>query len=368
MTKRFSRRTGTSTLSVRCTPRNGRRSVVATRLTVNGDDGEPKYLIGVIRDVTEQWRLERERDQNLAFLNAVIQAVPVTIVAKDARTRRYTLVNRAAEQLWGISRDQAIGKCSHEVMPAATAEMLTRREKRLLEGGGDSIGETHEVETPGNGVRLVRSQKIVLPGDDGAPQYLLTVVEDVTESARADERIRYMAHDDLLTSLCNRVLFMDKVAEAIQSLSRHDDAFAIFMPDLDRFKEVNDSLGHAAGDELLKEAAQRLKEAVGGTDVLARLGGDEFAVIQRKASDPAEAARGLAEHIIEIFAEPFDVRGNNVKVGVSIGISLAPIDGNEPTDLMKKADLAAFRFGPIERRCNSFGSPRKRDSSCRSAK
>jgi diguanylate cyclase (GGDEF)-like protein len=224
----------------------------------------------------------------------------------------------------------------------------------LLDGGAEAVDETHEVETPGNGVRLVRSQKIVLPGDDGTPQYILSVVEDVTESARADERIRYMAHHDLLTGLCNRVLFMDKVAEAIQSLGRRDDAFAIFMLDLDRFKEVNDSLGHAAGDELLKEAAQRLKDAVGETDVLARLGGDEFAVIQGKTTDPAGAARTLAEHIIEIFAEPFDVCGNNVTVGVSIGISLAPIDGNEPTDLMKKADLALYRAKSEGRNTHSF--------------
>ncbi len=126
------------------------------------------------------------------------------------------------------------------------------------------------------------------------------------------------------------------------------------MLDLDRFKEVNDSLGHAAGDELLKEAAERLRGAVGKTDILARLGGDEFAVIQGNATHSAEAARALAKGIIEIFAEPFDVCGNDVTVGVSIGISLAPTDGDEPSDLMKKADLALYRAKSEGRNGYSF--------------
>ena len=336
------------------TPRNGIRRASVTRLTIKDDNGGPKYLIGVIRDITEQRRLERERDQNLAFLNAVIETVPVTIVVKDARTLHYTLVNRAAEKLWGISRDNAIGKHGRDILPAATADRLDARERHLLESNVDFVDETHEVETPGNGIRMVRSQKIVLPGEDGKPEYLLGVVEDVTESARADERIRYMAHHDLLTGLCNRVLFMDKVAEAIANLRHEGEAFAIFMLDLDRFKEVNDSLGHAAGDELLKEAAERLRGAVGKTDILARLGGDEFAVIQGNATHSAEAASALAKSIIDIFAEPFDVCGNDVTVGVSIGISLAPTDGDEPSDLMKKADLALYRAKSEGRNGYSF--------------
>jgi diguanylate cyclase (GGDEF)-like protein/PAS domain S-box-containing protein len=325
------------------TPHNGIRFASSKRLTVCDPDGKPKYLVGVLEDATERRRLERERDRTQAFLNTVIENVPVTIFVKDARTLTYVLVNRAAEQLWGISRDKVIGKDVSAVFPKPAADLITARDKEQLEDKHPLFDATHQVETPGNGTRMVTSKRIVLLGDDGEPQFLLGVIEDVTESARADERIKYMAHHDLLTGLFNRVLFMEKIDEAVARLQRRGETFAIFMLDLDRFKDVNDSLGHAAGDALLREAARRLKYALRGTDVLARLGGDEFAIIQAGDADSWGDARALADRIINIFAEPFDIDGNSIAVGVSIGIAMAPIHGDEPSHLMKKADLALYR-------------------------
>jgi diguanylate cyclase (GGDEF)-like protein/PAS domain S-box-containing protein len=325
------------------TPRNGKRLAAVTRLPIADDDGQVKYLIGVIGDNTERRRLERERDRNLAFLTAIIEAVPVTIVVKEAGTMRYTLVNRAAEKLWGLGRDKVVGRVAHEIFPKATADKINARDIKLFKNRDEVFDGTHEIETPGNGMRMVRSKKIIIAGDNDEPQYLLGVVEDVTESARASERIKYMAHHDLLTGLSNRTLFMEKIAETISHLRGRADSFAVFMLDLDRFKEVNDSLGHAAGDELLKEAARRLRESVRDTDVLARLGDDEFALIQRSTKNAKHHADTLAKRIIEIFGEPFDIENNHVTVGVSIGISLAQIDGDDPSELMKKADLALYR-------------------------
>jgi diguanylate cyclase (GGDEF)-like protein len=166
--------------------------------------------------------------------------------------------------------------------------------------------------------------------------------EDITERQQADLHIRFLAHHDGLTGLANRALFIEKLDGAVAGLSRRHPTFAVFMIDLDRFKNVNDTLGHPAGDQLLREAALRLKSALRETDVLARLGGDEFAVIQMgEEDDPLEKAASLAERILAIMREPFDIDGNLVSAGASIGIVLVS-DLAKSSDILKMADLALY--------------------------
>ena len=279
-----------------------------------------------------------------AFLDTVIENVPVTVFVKDVREQRYVLVNRAAEQLWGIPREEVIGKNALDLFPKQTADLIVARDGELLAHSGQLFHTTHQVETPHNGTRLVESRRIAILDEHGKPEYLLGVVEDVTERARADERIKYMAHHDLLTGLSNRALFMEKIEEAGARLRRRGETFTVFMLDLDRFKNVNDSLGHPEGDALLKETAQRLKSALRETDVLARLGGDEFAILQAGEANQWEDASSLADRVVEIMTKPYDINGNKVSIGTSIGIALAPADGIEPSELMKKADLALYRM------------------------
>ena len=286
--------------------------------------------------------MELERTQ--AFLDTVIENVPVTVFVKDVREQRYVLVNRAAEAIVG---DPPRGRDRQErarPVPEADRRFDRRpatwncwRIRRQL------FHTTHQVETPQNGTRLVESRRIAILDEHGKPEYLLGVVEDVTERARADERIKYMAHHDLLTGLSNRALFMEKIEEAGARLRRRGETFTVFMLDLDRFKNVNDSLGHPEGDALLKETAQRLKSALRETDVLARLGGDEFAILQAGEANQWEDAGSLADRVVEIMTKPYDIHGNKVSIGTSIGIALAPADGIEPSELMKKADLALYR-------------------------
>ncbi len=176
--------------------------------------------------------------------------------------------------------------------------------------------------------------------------------EDVTELQRNEERIAFLAQHDVLTGLANRAQLRDRLEECTVRLGQAGAPFSVFMLDLDRFKDINDSLGHAAGDALLKEVARRLVASIRSVDVLARLGGDEFAVIQTAprqldddgviVNDHRDGAITLAERILDMFAEPFDLGGQSVFVGVTIGIALAPDDSAEPDDLMKKADLALY--------------------------
>jgi diguanylate cyclase (GGDEF)-like protein len=170
----------------------------------------------------------------------------------------------------------------------------------------------------------------------------VTTHEDITERRRGEARIAFMAHYDPLTGLANRAFFLEKIEEAGARLRRWGEPFTVFMLDLDRFKNVNDSLGHAAGDALLKETAVRLKSALRETDVVARLGGDEFAIIQGGEINQGEGAAGLANRLVRAITEPFDINGSKVCIGTSIGIALAPQDGLDAGDLMKKADLALY--------------------------
>jgi len=170
----------------------------------------------------------------------------------------------------------------------------------------------------------------------------LATHEDITERRRAEAEINHLARHDALTGLANRAEFNAKLAEASKRLKRYGGSFTVMMLDLDRFKAVNDTLGHPAGDQLLVEVARRLKSSVRETDVLARLGGDEFAIIHEGAPHQHEGAIALALRIINTVTQPFDLDGHQASVGTSIGIVLAPEHGVEPEELLKKADLALY--------------------------
>jgi diguanylate cyclase (GGDEF)-like protein len=169
----------------------------------------------------------------------------------------------------------------------------------------------------------------------------VTTYLDVTEQRRNQALVAHLAHHDALTNLPNRVLFRDRLQQAIARVKR-GEVVALHYLDLDRFKPVNDSFGHAAGDALLKIVADRLRAAARDTDTVARVGGDEFVIIQVGIREPAEAAI-LARRIVEAMAAPYDIVSQTINAGASIGIALAPFNGAEPEELLKKADLALYQ-------------------------
>ncbi len=179
--------------------------------------------------------------------------------------------------------------------------------------------------------------------------------EDVTEWQRTQSQIERMARHDALTGLPNRVLFRERLNEAV-GRSSAGESLAVLCIDLDRFKSVNDTLGHPVGDQLLRAAAQRLCECVRQGDLVARLGGDEFAIIQADAAQPA-AAHALAERLVRMIAAPFQIAGHQVVVGASVGVVLSPHDGLDPDDLLKRADLALYDAKSAGRGTHSFFRP-----------
>jgi diguanylate cyclase (GGDEF)-like protein/PAS domain S-box-containing protein len=325
------------------TPSNGVRSIAARRMTIRGDDGKPRYLIGLINDITDRKQAEDKIRRTQIFLDTIIENVPSTIIVKDARDFRYLMINRAGEQLFGIPRERIVGNKDGDIFDKEQADAITGRDIEMCGAGEPLVRGDHPLHTPGNGVRVITSNRVMLPGDDGKPQYLLSVLEDMTERAQAAARIAHMAHHDALTGLANRALFTEKIEEASARQRRLGEGFAVFMLDLDGFKDINDSLGHPAGDALLKEMAGRLRSALRETDVLARFGGDEFAIIQSGETNQQGGTAALALRLLEVVSAPLDLNGHKVNVATSIGIAVAPQDGCDPDELLKKADLALYR-------------------------
>jgi diguanylate cyclase (GGDEF)-like protein len=165
--------------------------------------------------------------------------------------------------------------------------------------------------------------------------------EDITEQRRSEVKIEYMAHHDSLTGLANRVLLNERLERAIGRIDP-DEIVAVHHLDLDQFKAVNDTLGHPAGDKLLRIVADRLRGLVRETDTIARMGGDEFVIVQPSIADPADAT-SLAQRVIKLMSEPYDLDGQQAVIGASIGIVVSPGDGLSADKLLRNADLALYR-------------------------
>jgi diguanylate cyclase (GGDEF)-like protein/PAS domain S-box-containing protein len=214
----------------------------------------------------------------------------------------------------------------------ASPDAINARVAELIEFPKDS----QRVEELADG-RFVLLSRQPMPGGGW-----LSVMEDITERKRAEAEIVHLARHDVLTGLANRAEFNERLTEAAQRVKRRGAAIAVMMLDLDKFKAVNDTLGHPAGDLLLIEVGRRLQTTIRETDLLARLGGDEFAIIQQGASNQHESAIALALRIIDAISAPFDLDGHEASVGISIGIAMAPEHGSDPEELLKSADLALY--------------------------
>jgi diguanylate cyclase (GGDEF)-like protein/PAS domain S-box-containing protein len=292
-------------------------------------------------DVSERARAERELESTRNFLHTVIESVPATIIVKDAHTLRYALINRSGEEFHGISREQVIGKTAEDVFPPSVAAMIAKRDQEQLATGRKVFVEEHPIATPGAGRRIATTSRLPILGDDGKPRYLLTVIQDVTERKRAEARIARLAHYDTLTELPNRAAFTECFASVLEHAAESGEGFGVLSIDLDRFKEINDVFGPAVGDHLLRAVSERMSAVVEGA-FLARSGGDEFAILVTDTPAPTKAAR-LAERLLAAVADEFDIDGHQLRIGLSVGIAIYPLDGFDAAALIGNADAALYR-------------------------
>jgi diguanylate cyclase (GGDEF)-like protein/PAS domain S-box-containing protein len=291
-------------------------------------------------DITERKRAERELEHTRSFLNTIIENVPSPIIVKDMDLR-YLLLNRAAEKLLSVERSTMLGKTALEIMPAGMAEIINKHDRELIDCGKAIFHDEHAIVTPGNGTRIVTATRLPIMGADGKPQYIISVIRDVTERKRDEQRIAHMAHHDSLTGLPNRTAFNECITATLELAKGSAESFALLSVDLDRFKTVNDVFGHATGDTLLREVAGRLAQACQGA-FLARVGGDEFAIITPTGPQPA-TAEALAEKLLAALDTDIDIDGFPLRVELTMGIALFPQDGVDAVALIANADAALFR-------------------------
>jgi diguanylate cyclase (GGDEF)-like protein/PAS domain S-box-containing protein len=311
--------------------------------------------VSIHEDITEQQLAKIRLEQTKKFLDTIIENVPAPIVVKDPLTQEIVLVNQAYEQFVGMRRENLIGHTAHELFPSTEAELMVKYDNEATEFNERLISPEFLLQTPANGSRLVTTTSLIVRDDANSPEYLITVIDDITERKEAEEKIAYMAHHDPLTGLVNRARFADRLGHLLTMVGDGTKVVVLFL-DLDHFKYVNDTLGHMIGDDLLKAVADRLRGCVADTDTVARLGGDEFAIIHLEAAG-AETASRLADRICTVIREPYDLGGLQALVDVSIGISSAPDLATGSADLMKQADVALYRAKADGRSVYRFFEP-----------
>ena len=294
------------------------------------------------RGVAELAAAKADVERAQTFMTAIVEAMPSMVFVKRADDHRYVLLNRAGEKMLGRPRAEVVGRTDADFHDAELAALYVERDREVLQSGEVRVIEEDHVPRKDGGMAILRTKKIALRNAEGQAEYLLGVSEDIAERKRAEAQIARLAHYDPLTELPNRVLFQRHLSEALARRARKGDQLAVHFIDLDRFKTVNDTLGHPLGDELLRVAAERLRGCVREGDTVARLGGDEFAVVQTGLSDMTGATR-LAERIVEAMSAPFDLQGHQVVIGASVGVAAAPSDGEDADELLKKADMALYR-------------------------
>ena len=292
-------------------------------------------------DVTERMRSERELIHTRSFLDAIIENVPSPIIVKDIPDLKYLLINRAAEKFLGVDRAAMLGKTTAAVMSVAATEAIDAEDRKLIACGQAISIDEHAVTTPGNGTRIASASRLPVIGADGKPQYLITVIRDMTERKRHEQRIAHMAHHDPLTELPNRAAFNQCIDATVDMAHSANESFAVLCIDLDRFKAVNDVFGHPTGDALLREVAQRLGSVCQGA-FLARVGGDEFTIITPLGPQPA-GAEALAERLCAAFEADIAIESHSMRVGLTVGVSIYPQNGANAATLVANADAALFR-------------------------
>jgi diguanylate cyclase (GGDEF)-like protein len=286
-----------------------------------------------------------------ARFDSALNNMPHGLCMFDAARRVVVANKRLAELLSVPSVISGSPMFSHELilrcvsagtLSAANAERLTGEFEDRLAG---KVDDELYIDTEEGRTLALTFQP--MPGGGS-----VVLFEDITERKSAEAKINQLARYDVLTDLPNRAFFRDQMDAAVSALRRRGP-FAIHFIDLDEFKEVNDTLGHPCGDELLRAVAERLRSVVRGTDVVARFGGDEFVVLQHPLGHAKEAA-ALAERMVATLGEAFEISGQEVIVGASVGITLAPRDGSNADQLLKNADMALYRAKADGRRAWRF--------------
>ena len=294
-------------------------------------DGEP-CLLFVMQDVTERWRVEEELRVSEEHYRLLFERSNDAIFIVEKSTGRYLDANRAAETLTGRALAEITELRTTDLTPVGAPARLRQAAEMT-----DAIdfGEVVYLR-PDGAIRTALLSVIPI-----TEEIMFGIARDITEIKVAEQRVEHLAYYDGLTDLPNRTLLAQRAKLALALAARYQRELTVLFLDLDRFKEVNDSLGHAEGDTLLVEVAARIQGLVRSGDTVCRLGGDEFVLLLPDTGK--EGALRVADKLLAAFRQPFEMAGHSLGVTVSIGIALYPHDGADFSELLKNADTALYR-------------------------
>ncbi|MGE5514319.1 MAG: EAL domain-containing protein [Bacteroidota bacterium] len=342
-------------LTKRYIAKDGR--VVWARLTVtavrdadaDADHPEVRFTVSVVEDVTERKRLE----DHMRLAATVFENSGDGLFVTDDHCN-IVHVNPAFTEITGFDPEDVLGKSPKVLSSGRHDAEFYERMWESLRSVGKWQGEIWDRRKSGE--MFAGWQNIaVVRNSMGEITNYVAVISDITSRKQVEERLSYQANHDPLTRLPNRTLFHERLSRAVARAQRNQSLVALLFIDLDRFKQVNDSLGHLAGDMLLQQVAERLTGATRQGDTVARLAGDEFTVILEDVQDPRDAAV-VAHKILHMLVEPFDLAGHDANISSSIGVAIYPADAGDPQALIKLADAAMYRAKHLGRNGCQFHS------------
>lgn len=314
----------------------GERFINAVKTAVRDGTGTVVGVLGILWDITERKKADDKLRQSAVVFESTAEGVIIT----DADAN-ITAVNKAFTSITGYAEEEVLGKNPSVLASQRHDESFYTTLWRSLDSAGQWQGELWNRRKNGEVYPQWMTISKVLD-EDGRTTHYVGVFSDITAIKESQTQLDYLAHHDPLTGLPNRLVATDRLAHAVERARRDQQQVAVVFLDLDRFKNINDTLGHPVGDRLLQAVGSRLKESLRDEDTLARLGGDEFIVVVedvRRADDLATLSRKL----LDSFKRPFYVEDRELHVGASIGISLFPDDGADSATLIKNADAAMYQ-------------------------
>jgi len=299
-------------------------------------DGGKRMFTLVIRDVSERKALY----SRLAMTEKVLESTSEGVILSDANGN-ILWVNGGFSRISGYSRDEAIGKTTKLLRSGLQGPSFYKTMWDALLQDGEWAGEIWNRRKDGEAYPEWLTIKAI-HDENGQPERYVGVFSDISKHKRAQETIRHLTYYDPVTRLPNRYLFQDRLGQAMERARRSDRRVALVLVSLDRFKTINETLGHQMGDALLREVAQRLTASVRGEDTVSRLRGDTFCCALAELNHTHDA-NPVINRILDSFASAFDINGHELFITASLGISLFPLDGSEIDDLLQKAESAVNR-------------------------
>jgi len=320
--------------------------VTASRVTYEGDS----YICAIARDISERKRAEWELRLSAKVFDNAAEGMVVT-----NEKNRIVAVNDAFCRITGYSRDEVLGQDPSKLSSGRQDGDFYNEMWAKLRESGHWSGEIWNQRKSGEifpewlSIQVVRNEA-------GEIVNYIAAFSDITEKRAQEERIRHLAQYDFLTDLPNRFLLRDRLERAMLSATRHSRKVGLLFVDLDRFKTINDSLGHGVGDRLLRAVGARLVETVRASDTVSRQGGDEFVILINDMETP-DAAGAVARKVLRAMGDPFQVDGHELQISPSIGIAVYPDDGQTIDALLKSADMAMYAAKESGRANHQFFTP-----------